>query len=67
LNYAAALAGCVLPETLARMIAGWDTAALERALFDDRRQLSSLIGRPPTPLSAAVAQTLKHAAKTARI
>jgi NAD(P)H dehydrogenase (quinone) len=57
-EYAAALAGFGLPEGLARAIAGWDAAAARGALFDDSRQLSGLIGRPTTPLSAAVAEAL---------
>ena len=58
-DYAAALAGFGLPEGLAKAIAGWDVAASQGALFDDGRQLSKLIGRPTTPLSAAVAEALK--------
>ncbi len=57
-NYAAALAGFGLPEGLAAAIAGWDTGASQDALFDDSRQLSKLIGRPTTSLSASVAQAL---------
>ncbi len=57
-NYAAALAGFGLPEGLAAAIAGWDTGASQDALFDDNRQLSKLIGRPTTSLSASVAQAL---------
>ena len=57
-EYAAALAGFGLPEGLARAIAGWDVEASKGALFDDGRQLSRLIGRPTTPLSAAVAEAL---------
>ncbi|EPN57161.1 hypothetical protein A245_20931, partial [Pseudomonas syringae pv. actinidiae ICMP 19096] len=29
------------------------------ALFDDSRQLSKLIGRPATPLSATISETLQ--------
>lgn len=57
-DYAAALAGFGLPEALAKAIAGWDVAASRGALFDDGRQLSRLIGRPTTPLAAAVAAAL---------
>lgn len=57
-EYAAALAGFGLPEPVARSIAGWDADAAKGALFDDGRQLSKLIGRPTTPLSAVVAKAL---------
>ncbi|MCP5916762.1 KR domain-containing protein, partial [Klebsiella pneumoniae] len=46
------------PEPVARSIAGWDADAAKGALFDDGRQLSKLIGRPTTPLSAVVAKAL---------
>jgi NAD(P)H dehydrogenase (quinone) len=59
-DYAAALASFGLPEGLAQAIAGWDTGASQGALFDDSRQLSELIGRPTTPLSATVADALKQ-------
>lgn len=56
--YAAALVGFGLPEGFAQAIAGWDVAASKGALFDDGRQLSSLIGRPTTHLSTTVADAL---------
>ena len=58
-DHAAALAGFSVPEGFAHAIAGWDTAASHGALFDDGRQLSKLIGRPTTPLSAVVGEALK--------
>lgn len=58
-EYAKALEGFGLPQELAQAIARWDTAASKGALYDDSRQLSALIGRPTTPLSAAVADALK--------
>ncbi len=58
-EYAAALIGFGLPEPVARMLAGADVAVSRGALFDDGRQLSTLIGRPTTPLSVTVADTLK--------
>jgi len=58
-DYAAALRGFGVPEGFAQAIAGWDVGASQGALFDDGRQLSRLIGRPTTPLSAAVAESLK--------
>ncbi|UKJ77740.1 SDR family oxidoreductase [Azospirillum brasilense] len=57
-DYAAILAGFGLPEAFAKGIASWDADASKGALFDDGRQLSALIGRPTTPLSAAVAAAL---------
>ena len=62
-DYAAALAGFGLPEAVAKAIASWDVDASKGALFDDGRQLSALIGRRTTPLSAAVAEALASAAK----
>lgn len=64
-EYAAALAGAGVPEAFARMIAGWDVAAAQGALFDDGRQLSALIGRPTTPLGTAVADALEAARRRA--
>lgn len=61
-EYSQALQGFGLPEGIARMIAGWDAAAREDALFDDSRQLSKLIGRPTTPLSKTVAEALGRGA-----
>lgn len=57
-DYAAILAGFGLPDAFAKGIASWDVDASKGALFDDGRQLSALIGRPTTPLSAAVAAAL---------
>lgn len=57
-DYAAALLGFGLPEGLAQAIASWDVGASQGALFDDARQLSHLLGRPTTPLSAAVTAAL---------
>jgi NAD(P)H dehydrogenase (quinone) len=59
-EYAAALAGFGLPEAVAQAIAGWDIDASNGALFDESRQLSALIGRPTTPLSDSVAESLKR-------
>lgn len=58
-DYAAALAGAGVPEVFARAIAGWDVEASRGALFDSDRQLSWLIGRPTTPISATVAEAIK--------
>ena len=58
-EYAAILKGLGLPEELALGLASWDQLASEGALFDDSHQLSSLIGRPTTPLNEAVAAAMK--------
>jgi NAD(P)H dehydrogenase (quinone) len=63
-EYAAALVGFGLPEDLAQVIAGYDIGIREGALFDDSRQLSSLIGHPTIPLSVAVAEALKQMSST---
>jgi NAD(P)H dehydrogenase (quinone) len=60
-EYASALAGFGLPETLCQAIAGWDVSASNGALFDDGKVLSKLIGRPTTPLSVVVANELEAA------
>ncbi|MCM2504725.1 SDR family oxidoreductase [Aureimonas altamirensis] len=57
-EYATVLAGFGLPQALAASIAGWDVGASQDALFDDVKQLSKLIGRPTTPLSASVSDAL---------
>ncbi|MFZ2949697.1 MAG: SDR family oxidoreductase [Desulfuromonadaceae bacterium] len=44
-----------LPEVLAELLADSDTGASKGALFDDSRQLSTLIGRATTPLATAIA------------
>lgn len=58
-EYASALISFGLPEPLAHALASFDVSASKNALFDDSRQLSKLIGRPTTSLSAAVAIALK--------
>jgi NAD(P)H dehydrogenase (quinone) len=57
-DYAATLAGLGLPELIAKGIASWDFQASKGALFDDGRQLSTLIGRPTTTLAASVQRAL---------
>lgn len=59
-EYAAAMVEAGLPEGLARALAGWEAGASRGALFDDGRQLSALIGRPTTPVSATLADALKQ-------
>ncbi|MFC0219527.1 SDR family oxidoreductase [Pseudochelatococcus lubricantis] len=58
-EYAAVLKGVGLPEGLAEAIALFDVGASQDGLFDDGHQLSTLIGRPTTPLADAVAAALK--------
>ncbi len=58
-QYATALAGFGLPAGLAKAIAGWDALAAKDALFEDRKQLSKLIGRATTPMSVTVGEALK--------
>ncbi|QQQ48481.1 SDR family oxidoreductase [Pseudomonas syringae] len=60
-EFEAALIQAGLPDFVARLLADSDAAAAaaKGALFDDSRQLSALIGRPTTPLSATIAETLK--------
>lgn len=58
-DYAAALIDAGVAEGFAHALAGWEEGASRNALFDDGRQLSTLIGRPTTPLSVTVAQVLR--------
>ena len=58
-EYAAVLLQIGLPPVLAHGLASWDGDASRGALFDDRRELSRLIGRPTTPLAESVRQALK--------
>ncbi len=57
-DYRNALIGAGLPEPLAGLLADSDTGASQGALFDDGRQLSSLLGRPTTGLDAAIMAAL---------
>ncbi len=54
----AALVGAGLPEPLAALLADADAGASNGALFDDGRQLATLIGRPTTPMADTVAAAL---------
>ncbi|MDU8429413.1 SDR family oxidoreductase [Pseudomonas syringae pv. actinidifoliorum] len=58
-EFEAALIQAGLPDFVARLLADSDAAAAKGALFDDSRQLSKLIGRPATPLSATISETLQ--------
>ncbi|BFR49844.1 SDR family oxidoreductase [Nitratidesulfovibrio sp. HK-II] len=55
------LVGAGLPEPIADLLADSDAGAARGGLFDDGRQLSALIGRPTTPLSALMETALKTA------
>lgn len=57
-EFQAALVAAGLPEGLAALLADSDAAAAKGALFDDGHQLSTLIGRPTTPLAATIAAAL---------
>lgn len=57
-EYAAALTGAGLPAELAGFLAHCDVEASKGALFDEATQLSTLIGRPTTPLASAVAAAI---------
>lgn len=57
-EFAAALKTFGLPEHIADALAEWEFAASEDQLFDDSRQLSTLIRRPTTPLATAVKDAL---------
>ncbi|PBQ06982.1 NAD(P)-dependent oxidoreductase [Pseudomonas congelans] len=58
-EFEAALVQAGLPDFVAQLLADSDAAAAKGALFDDSRQLSALIGRPTTRLSATIAETLR--------
>ena len=58
-DYVKALEGAGLPAPVAQAVAGYDAETAKGALDDESRQLSALIGRPTTSLSAAVARVLQ--------
>lgn len=57
-KYAGILKNMGISEQFANAIASWDKSASKGDLFDDSKQLSKLIGRPTTPLSATVKSSL---------
>lgn len=57
-DYAAALTRAGLPTELAGFLAHCDAGASKGVLFDEGTQLSTLIGRPTTPLATAVAAAI---------
>lgn len=60
-EYANVLKSFDIPEGFAFAIAGWDISVSKGDLFDDSQTLSSLIGRPTTPLSKTIEEALKSA------
>ncbi|WP_409309565.1 SDR family oxidoreductase [Pectobacterium sp. B1J-3] len=58
-EFTAALVSAGLPDVFAQIIADSDVGASKGGLFDDGKQLSRLIGRPTTSLSAVVKAALK--------
>lgn len=60
-DFAAALVGAGLPQPFAELLADSDAGSAKGALFDDGHQLSALIGRPSTPLAAALKAALAKA------
>lgn len=57
-EYAAALTGAGLPEGLAVAFASFDVGASKGDLYDNNKQLSTLIGRPTTSLATVVKEAL---------
>ena len=61
-TYREALLGAGLPAWLAQLISDSDAGAARGALDEGGRALSTLIGRPTTPLAAMIAQALERQA-----
>lgn len=59
-EYAGILASVGVPEGFAQVIAGWDVGVSKGDLFDDKKVLSGLIGRPTTPMAAVVKTALSN-------
>ncbi|WP_321281987.1 SDR family oxidoreductase [Marinifilum fragile] len=59
-EYANILKNIGLPEGLAIGLASWDVSASKGALFDDSRTLSSILGRPTTPIAESVKVALQY-------
>ena len=57
-DFAAALRNAGLPEGLADLLADSDAGASQGGLFDHSHTLSTLIGRPTTPMSEVVRKAL---------
>jgi NAD(P)H dehydrogenase (quinone) len=59
-EYATILTNFGIPEGFAHAIAGWDVGISKGDLFNDSKQLSTLIGRRTTPITEVVAEAVKH-------
>lgn len=57
-DFAAALLAAGLPQGFADLLADSDAGAAKNALFDDQKQLSALLGKPTTSLTAAMQAAL---------
>jgi len=57
-EYKALLIKVGLPEPIAELLANSDAGASRDALFDDSRQLSTMIGRPTTLVATTIAETI---------
>ncbi|MBX8599480.1 SDR family oxidoreductase [Pseudomonas cichorii] len=57
-DYQGALENAGLPQPIAHLLADSDSGASKGALYDDSRQLSTLIGRATTPVSVSIAAAL---------
>jgi NAD(P)H dehydrogenase (quinone) len=57
-EYAKILTGFGVPEVFAQAIASWDVSASKGDLYDEGKTLSTLIGRPTTPLSKVLEYAL---------
>lgn len=64
-EYASALITFGLPPEMAGLLADAELGAEQGALFNNRSELSALIGRPTTPLATSIALALSGAAKAA--
>ena len=58
IQYAEILKSFGLPEEVAKMFADSDTGASKGGLFDDAKQLSSIIGHPTTTLATVLAEAI---------
>ncbi|MFC0876737.1 SDR family oxidoreductase [Saccharicrinis sp. FJH2] len=57
-EYAQVLNQAGLPQGISDAIANWDVSASHGDLYDESHQLSTVLGRPTTPLSQAVKEAL---------
>lgn len=60
-EFRAMLVSVGLPEPIAELLADSDAGAARGGLFDDGHQISTLIGRPTTPLTVMLEAALKKA------